>query len=245
MFKHLARLVICILFTAHASQAADKLNIVCTIGMIGNLVEEVGGDHVTVKTIMNSGVDPHLYKATRSDIVLLSQADIVFYNGLFLEGKMSDALIRVAASGKKVFAVTELLDDEYLLEPEEFQGHFDPHVWMDPQAWSKAVALIRDKLIDADPDNKEIYAKNARNYIDRLRKLDAYAIKTLSSIPKSSRVLVTAHDAFNYFGRRFEFEVIGIQGLSTDSEAGSKRCRKIVKLLVDRKISALLSYISG
>ncbi len=212
---------------------------VATIGMIGDVVANVSGSSLKVTTLMGPGVDPHLYKATRSDIATLSKADIVFYNGLLLEGKMTDALIRVASAGKKVHAVTELLDPSYLLEPAEFQGHYDPHVWMDPTAWSKTVQVIQNKLAELDPKNASLYKNNATQYMQRLEELDAYSMKVLDSVPKTSRVLVTAHDAFNYFGRRYNFEVVGIQGISTESEAGVQDIERIVKLLVDRKIKAV------
>ena len=239
MLKQILYSLITVLLCTQISFADKKINVVCTIGMITDVTKEVGGDRIDVRGIMKSGIDPHLYKATRSDIVLLSNADVIFYNGLFLEGKMTDALIRVASAGKKVFAVTELLDEKYLLEPKEFQGHFDPHVWMDPKAWARAVELIRDKLAEADPKGKDVFYKNAKNYLLKLEKLDKYATDVLNSVPKDSRVLVTAHDAFNYFGKRFGYEVLGIQGLSTDSEAGVKDIERIVSLLVGKKISAV------
>ncbi|MEC9373137.1 MAG: zinc ABC transporter substrate-binding protein, partial [Planctomycetota bacterium] len=176
---------------------------------------------------------------TRTDIQLLMSADIVFYNGLLLEGKMTDALIRVASSGKRVHAVTELLDESYLLSPEEFAGHFDPHVWMDPRAWSKAVEVVRDKLIEFDPDGRGDYESNAAAYLAEIARLDAYAARVLESVPPAQRVLVTAHDAFNYFGRRFGYEVVGIQGISTESEAGVRDIENIVSLLVERSIQAV------
>jgi len=202
-------------------QAQDKpYRIVCTVGMITDAVRTIAGERAEVQGLLGEGVDPHLYKPTRSDMVLLMRADVVFYNGLLLEGKMTDALIRAATAGKKVWAVTELLDEEFLLEPPEFLGHFDPHVWMDPLAWKKAAEVIRDKLTEYDPDGKDVYAANAEAYMKQLDDLAAYAKKALASVPQSQRILVTAHDAFNYFGRRFDFEVVGIQGISTESEAG-------------------------
>lgn len=228
-------------FVATASYvlAEGRYKIVTTIGMITDATKNVAGQRAQVQGLMGSGVDPHLYKPTRSDIAKLMQADVVFYNGLLLEGKLTDALIRVASAGKKVYPVTALLSEEYLLEPAEFQGHFDPHVWMDPSAWSKAIEVIRDKLIEHDPEGAEIYNQNARNYLEQLNDLDAYASRSLKSIPLNSRVLVTAHDAFNYFGRRYDFEVLGIQGVSTESEAGVKDIERIVDILVARKVRSV------
>lgn len=219
--------------------AADEINIVSTTGMITDVVQEIAGTRAKVTGLIGPGIDPHLYKPTRSDIARLSAGDLVFYNGLLLEGKMTDALIRVAGSGKKVYAVTELLEADDLLEPEGFQGLYDPHVWMDPRTWMKTIPVIRDKLIEYDPGSREIYTKKAREYHEQVEKLDRYAETILKTVPESSRILVTAHDAFNYFGKRYGFEVLGIQGLSTESEAGVKDIERIVNTLVERKVSAV------
>lgn len=236
-----AALTIALGLVVPGSWAANQpsARIVCTTGMITDVVRHVAGDRAEVKGLMGEGVDPHLYKPTRTDIATLMRADIVFYNGLLLEGKMTDALIKVAVSGKKVHAVTELLDEQFLLEPEEFQGLYDPHVWMDPDAWAQAVKVVRDKLIEFDPDGATTYQRNAGDYLATLRELSAYCDRVLGTVPESQRVLVTAHDAFNYFGRRFGYEVIGIQGLSTQSEAGVQDIERIVTTLVDRRIRAV------
>ncbi|MCI0452872.1 MAG: zinc ABC transporter substrate-binding protein [Candidatus Latescibacteria bacterium] len=219
--------------------AEDPFKAVCTVGMITDVVTEIAGDRAEVTGLMGPGVDPHLYKPTRSDIATLMRADVVFYNGLLLEGKMTDSLIRAATSGKKVWAVTELLDEQYLLEPEEFKGLFDPHVWMDPASWRRAAIVIRDKLAEFDPEGRDAYAANAERYLAELDRLDAYARDVLATVPESQRVLVTAHDAFNYFGRRFGYEVVGIQGISTESEAGVKDIERIVSLIVERDVRAV------
>jgi manganese/zinc/iron transport system substrate-binding protein len=207
--------------------------------MIADVVREVAGDRAEVVGMMGAGVDPHLYKPTRSDIATLMSADVVFYNGLLLEGKMTDSLVRAATAGRRVWAVTEQLDEGSLLEPEAFAGHFDPHVWMDPTAWAKAVEVVRDRLIEADPAGREGYASRSAAYLQRLSELQKYAERVLGSVPREQRVLVTAHDAFNYFGRRFGFEVVGIQGISTESEAGVADIERLVNLLVDRKVRAV------
>lgn len=214
-------------------------SIVCSTAMISDVVERIAGKRAVVTGLMGSGVDPHLYKPTRSDIALLSGADLVFYNGLLLEGKMTDALIRVAVAGKKVYAISEALDPKLLLEPAEFQGHYDPHIWMDPRAWSKIVPAIRDRLSEFDKSSSDYYQHNSALYMAELEQLDKLADAALSSITKDARVLITAHDAFNYFGRRYGFEVLGIQGISTESEAGIRDIEKMVELLVARKIPAV------
>jgi manganese/zinc/iron transport system substrate-binding protein len=211
---------------------------VCTTGMIADIVRNVAGERAEVVALIGEGVDPHLYKPTRSDIAAIMAADIAFYNGLLLEGKMTDVLIRAAAS-LPVVAVTQRIDEEYLLEPEEFEGHFDPHVWMDPTAWAKAVEVVRDELSRFDPDGAEQYAANAAGYTRKLEELDGYAQRILDSVPEDSRILITAHDAFNYFGRRYGFRVLGIQGLSTESEAGVRDVARLVDLIVERRIRAV------
>lgn len=215
--------------------------IVATTGMVRDIAARVAGDGANVIGLMGPGVDPHLYKPTRSDVGRLLGADVIFYNGLLLEGKMTDALIRAGSAGKKVWAVTEELDPEYLLEPAEFEGLYDPHVWMDPAAWTHAVAVVRDRLIEFNPEGAAEYSENARAYIDEIRALDDYAERVLGTVPESARVLITAHDAFNYFGRRFGFEVLGIQGLSTESEAGVRDIEAMVDRLVERKIGAVFA----
>ena len=225
--------------TGDAAQVSGPFTIVATVGMVSDVVRNVAGDRAEVTGLMGSGVDPHLYKPTRSDVQRLLGADVIFYNGLLLEGKMTDSLIRAATSGKKVFAVTELLDEEFLLEPEEFEGLFDPHVWMDPAAWSRTVDVVRDKLIEFDPAGADEYRTSAEAYAAQLAALDEYATRVLESVPEEQRVLVTAHDAFNYFGQRFGYEVVGIQGISTESEAGVQDIERLVDLLVDRSIGAV------
>lgn len=219
--------------------AEPGYKVVGTVGMVTDIVRQVAGGRAEVQGLMGEGIDPHLYKPTRSDIRKIMAADVIFYNGLLLEGKMTDALIRAATAGKKVYAVTELLDEQYLLEPAEFQGLYDPHVWMDPSAWAKAVEVVRDKLSEYDPQGKATYEANAAAAIERIHALDAYAAKVLSTVPAEQRVLVTAHDAFNYFGKRFGYEVVGIQGISTESEAGVQDIERIVELLVKRNIKAV------
>ncbi|MCA9286748.1 MAG: zinc ABC transporter substrate-binding protein [Phycisphaerales bacterium] len=219
--------------------AAKRPTVVCTVGMVTDIVRNVAGDRVEVVGLLGEGVDPHLYKPTRSDIERLMSADMVFYSGLLLEGKMTDALVRVASAGRRVHAVTELLDESFLLEPPQFAGHADPHVWMDPVAWKSAVEVVRDRLVEFDPPGRDSYEANASAYRNELDKLDAYCEVAIASIPPQQRVLVTAHDAFNYFGRRYGIEVHGIQGISTESEAGVQDIERLVELIVERGIPAV------
>jgi manganese/zinc/iron transport system substrate-binding protein len=208
-----------------------------TVGMVGDIVREVAGDKAVVKNIIGSGVDPHVYNPTRSDVATLLKSDIIFYVGLLLEGQMSDILLKVARK-RPVYAVTELLQNEYLIHDSQ-TNHNDPHVWMDVQGWMKAVGVVADSLAEFDPPNKDYYLNNATQYLEKLSELDGYARRAIASIPDEQRVLVTAHDAFNYMSRAYGIEVIGIQGISTESEAGIKDINRIVDLLVKRRIPAV------
>ena len=224
---------------ADSDTRADTWRITTTVGMVTDIVRQVAGDKATVSGIIGSGVDPHLYKPTRNDVAALVEAEVVFYSGLMLEGKMADTLEKVARSGKLVRAVTELLDEQYLLVPEGMQGHHDPHVWMDVNAWAKAVDVVARALAEFDPPNAAYYQANARTYGGELAKLDTYVGQVIASIPEKQRVLITAHDAFNYFGRAYNLKVMGIQGLSTESEAGLEDLNKLVDLIVSGGIKAV------
>ncbi|MDF1850037.1 MAG: zinc ABC transporter substrate-binding protein [Verrucomicrobiales bacterium] len=216
-----------------------KIQITATVGMIADIVREVAGERAEVTGLIGEGVDPHLYKPTSSDIKSFQSADIIFYNGLMLEGKMSDVLVRLARNGKPVYAVTdEILGQEgYIITDEE--EHYDPHVWMDVSGWMRAVKVVADALSEFDPEGAETYQANSTQYLAELEKLEAYAQKVIGSIPEDKRVLVTAHDAFGYMARAYGLEVKGIQGLSTESEAGVKDIEDLVTFLVERGIPAV------
>lgn len=222
------------------AQSPDKTayTIVTTTGMITDIANRIAGERAEVSGLMGTGIDPHLYQPTRNDIQSLLEADIVFYSGLHLEGKMIDAFERVAKE-TNVYAVTDSLDRDQLFSPPAFAGHYDPHVWMDPLAWKQVAISIHESLVAYDPDGKDLYDANLQLVVDDIDALHAYADRVLGSIPKEQRVLVTAHDAFSYFGRRYDFEVVGIQGISTESEAGVRDIERIVDLLVTRKIAAV------
>ena len=228
-----------VLALAPVPAAAQSFTALATTGMIGDAVKAIVGETGKVEVLLGSGIDPHSYKPTRADIARLSSAEIVFYNGLLLEGKMTDALVRVASAGRPVVAVSEALDEKFLLEPQGFAGQYDPHVWMDVSGWKKAAEVVRDQLIEFRPALAGTFRPNAARYLEDLDRLDKYVRDALASVPKQSRVLVTAHDAFNYFGNAYDFEVLGIQGISTESEAGLKRIQELVDLIVERKIGAV------
>lgn len=220
-------------------RAAGPLAVLSTTAMIGDLVREIGGDRVRATVLLGEGVDPHLYRATRDDVARMLRADVLFYNGLLLEGKMTDAFVRVARAGRPVYAVTELLPEATLIEPEGGQGHHDPHVWMDPDAWGSAAELIAEKLAEHDPAGVDAFRRNLAGLRQRLAALDAWAARAIASIPERQRLLVTAHDAFGYFARRYRLEVLGIQGISTESEAGVRRIEELVGMLADRRVPAV------
>ncbi len=216
----------------------SPIDIATTVGMVADLVRVVGGDRVDVTQICGAGVDPHLYKATRDDVQTMMNADVIFYSGLMLEGKMTDTLIKMARN-KPVIAVTETLDEATLLEPDEFAGHHDPHVWMDVAAWSKCVDVIASELSAVDPTSESSYRERAKTLRDELARLDEYGKRVIKTIPEESRILVTSHDAFNYFGRAYGLQVMGVQGISTESEAGLQRINELVDLLVDKKVKSV------
>ncbi|MGD8261189.1 MAG: zinc ABC transporter substrate-binding protein [Desulfobacterales bacterium] len=208
-----------------------------TVGMIADIIRQVAGDKAEVTNIIGTGVDPHLFNPTRSDVAVLLKSDIVFYAGLLLEGQMTDVLVKISRK-RPVYAVTELLKESYLIQDTN-TNHSDPHVWMDVQGWMKAVAVVKDALSEFDPTNSANYNEKAATYRKRLEELDAYARKVIGSIPENQRIMVTAHDAFKYMGRAYGIEVMGIQGISTESEAGLKDLNNIVDELVRRKIPAV------
>lgn len=213
--------------------------VVTTCGMVTDIVRNVAGDKAKVVGLMGEGVDPHLYKPTRNDVKRLLDADVVFYSGLMLEGRMADTFSKVGRQGKPVFAVTEELDRTLLREPPEFRGHWDPHVWMDVSLWSQCVGFVADALSEFDPANGTFYAQNAKRYRDQLVALHEYAEQAIATIPERQRVLVTAHDAFGYFGRAYGIQVEAVQGVSTVSAAGINDVTRLIDFIVQRKLDAI------
>jgi manganese/zinc/iron transport system substrate-binding protein len=208
-----------------------------TVGMVADIIKQVAGDKASVTNIIGTGVDPHVYNPTRSDVAVLLKSDVVIYSGLLLEGQMTDIFVKISRK-RPVFAVTEQLTEDYLLQVAG-SNHHDPHVWMDVQGWMKAVEAVAAALSEFDPAHAAEYQKNAAAYLKKLEKLDAYARQVIGSIPANRRVMITAHDAFSYMGRAYGIEVMGIQGISTESEAGLKDINRIVDELVRREIPAV------
>jgi manganese/zinc/iron transport system substrate-binding protein len=215
-----------------------QYRVVTTIGMITDIVKNVGGDRVEVIGLMGPGVDPHLYKASAGDVQKLSSASLIFYNGLHLESKMGDVLAKMPGNTKTV-AVTDAVDRSLLLTPPEFEGQYDPHLWFDVTLWMKAVETVRDALSEFDPDSTLAYWSNAQRYFAKLAELHEYVKTQAERVPSEQRVLVTAHDAFNYFGKAYGFEVRGLQGISTATEAGIADVQDLATFIAERRIPAI------
>ncbi len=220
------------------SEASDRIKVVATIGMISDVITVIGGEHVAVHSLMGPGVDPHLYKATPSDVLALQAADIIFYNGLHLESKMGE-LFEKMGQLRTTVAVTKSIPKSFLFSPEEYAGHYDPHVWFDVTLWKYAVEEIARALSEKYPALAPEFNQNAVSYLAELDVVHAYVAEQVERVPPEQRILVTAHDAFNYFGQRYGFEVAGLQGISTQAEAGTKDVQNLVNLIVDRQIRAI------
>lgn len=223
---------------AIGGEGKPGVRVVATTGMIADAAREVGGERVRVTGLMGEGVDPHLYKPSPGDLRAMSDAELILYNGLHLEGRMADVIERMG-SRTSVVRVTEGIEPALLLSGEGLEGHPDPHVWFDVSLWSKVVGRVRDALSARDPAGREQYEASARTYAEVLGELHGYVRSTVAGIPAERRVLVTAHDAFGYFSRAYGIEVLAIQGISTDSEASLRDINGLVDTLVKRKIPAV------
>lgn len=226
--------------TGGEESASDdgRLRIACTTGMIADAVQHVAGDRAIVNSLMGPGVDPHLYKATQGDLRRLTDADIIFYNGLHLEGKMGEILEKVGRM-KPVIAVAESIPESQLINTTAFAGAHDPHLWFDVALWSEVVAYIGETMQQQDTSHADQYRENALHYQEELRQLHGRVREQIATIPASQRVMITAHDAFAYFGRAYDIEVRGLQGISTVSEYGLKDVAELVDFIVERKIRAV------
>lgn len=221
-----------------AAPATATLQVLATTGMVADAARVIGGDAVQVHALMGPGVDPHLYKASERDVRALSDADLVLYNGLHLEGKMAELFERLARQ-RHVVPLAAAIPDSLLRHPAAFEGHPDPHVWFDVAMWAHAVERARDALIESRSDQREAFTARAAAYLDTLHALDAWTRAEMAGIPERQRVLVTAHDAFGYFGRAYGVEVVGLQGISTVSEFGLADVRRLVDLIVSRGVKAV------
>lgn len=215
-----------------------------TVGMVGDMVRSVGGNAVRAETLIGEGVDPHLFRPTRNDIARILAADMVFANGHRLEGRMGDVLERARAAGKPVVMVAESLPRARLRAHEDYPDVADPHVWMDPTLWADAAPAAEQALARALPDQRAAFAANLAAFRARLARLDDYGREVLGAIPQAQRMLVTAHDAFAYFGARYGLEVRSIQGLSTEAEANLAAIEGLVRTLVERRVPAVFAESS-
>ncbi|WP_055105879.1 metal ABC transporter solute-binding protein, Zn/Mn family [Paenibacillus ihumii] len=227
--------------TVQATRGENQeiIQVVTTTGMIADLAQEIGGTEVQVEALMRPGVDPHLFKASQGDIQKLDHADMVFYGGLHLEGKMTEILEKLERH-KPTIPVSKDIDQALLRSGEDINGtQFDPHIWFDVKLWISAAGTVRDALVAYDPAHAELYKQNAEAYIGKLNELDAEIKEKINEIPEAGRVLVTAHDAFGYFGDAYGIKVMGLQGISTAAEYGSKDVSKLRDYLVENKIKAV------
>lgn len=215
---------------------AAKPYIVATTGMIADAAAHIVGDSARVEGLMGPGVDPHLYKATRSDLSKLREADVILYNGLHLEGKMGEVLEKLAAQ-KPVIAVADVIDQGRLISTGN--DTYDPHIWFDLALWQEAVKVLGSRLSELHPGHADYYRQNTRAYAQELETLHMWIEEQIASIPKPQRVLITAHDAFSYFGKAYDIEVRGLQGISTLSEFGLRDVSELVNFIVDRGIKAV------
>ncbi len=222
----------------------EPLNVITTTNWLHDAVANIGGDRIETESLMGAGIDPHDYVASEGDITRMERADVIIYNGHHLEGAMSDVLSQIGEQ-RRTLAVAEQIDDDLLLEPDhdllgdDFQAPYDPHIWFDIDLWKLASEIIRDELIELDPDNEDAYRENAEAYIAELDELEEYARDRIQEIPEQQRILITAHDAFGYFGRAFDMEVRGLQPITTDVEAAASDIRELADLIVEREIRAI------
>jgi len=229
--------------------SVKPLQVVATVGMVADLVRNVGGPHVEVTQLMGPGIDPHLYKITRDDVRAIFGADVIFASGLMLEGKMSHTLEQMSQR-RPVVALADQLHSHDLLPPSsplskmgeqirEHAGHPDPHVWMDMATWSKTLPFIVESLARLKPLQRSDFEARAEHYAESIRQTHQYGIEVIATVPPTRRHLITSHDAFGYFGQAYGLEVTGVQGISTDSEAGLLWINQLVDQIVDKEIAAV------
>jgi len=224
---------------AVVSAAAEQLRIVATTGMVGDLVSRVAGDKAEVEYLMGPGVDPHLYKATASDVRKLQRADVIFYNGLFLEGRMQPVLEGMARAGRAVAAITSGIDQDRLLDPGDDSGHSDPHLWFDTALWAECIPVVVETLAQVAPESADYFAARGEAARTDLLALDAWVKESIDRLPPERRILVTSHDAYGYFGLAYDFKVVGLQGISTVSEAALADMAKLVDFIKQHDVKAI------
>ncbi len=238
--RHLLCWVLLVGFAAPLAAAERAaLRVVATTTLVADLVRGVAGEHATVESLMGAGVDPHLYKPTAGDVLRLQRADVIFYNGLLLEGRMTEMLEKLGRGARPVLAVTSGLGGDDLLQSEDYAGHPDPHVWFDVTLWRRCIAVVEQGLSAAAPDRAADFRRNADALRARYDALHAWAIAQVAELPPERRILVTSHDAYSYFGRAYGFTVVGLQGISTATEAGLADVARLVDFIRARQLRAI------
>jgi len=216
-----------------------KLNIVTTTTMITDLVQNIGGDHINIEGLMGSGVDPHLYKASEGDVTKLVNADIIFYNGLHLEGKLVEVFEKMENAQKTPIALSDALDKSTLIGSDYFASNFDPHVWFNIAYFKLFAQKVTTILSEKDAKNAASYKENEKQYLEQLDALESKIKTTIATLPREKRILVTAHDAFNYFGKNYDFDVVGLQGLSTATEAGVQDVQELAAFIIEKEVKSV------
>ncbi|MEJ6791630.1 MAG: zinc ABC transporter substrate-binding protein [Lacinutrix sp.] len=222
-----------------AKQDNGKLNVVTTTTMITDLVKNIGGDLVNIQGLMGSGVDPHLYKASEGDVTKLVNADIIFYNGLHLEGKLVEVFEKMGSKTKTPIALAEEIDKSTLIGSDYFASNYDPHVWFNIEYFKQFTKKVTSVLSEKNPENASRFSENEKVFLDKLETLQQNVLSTIETLAKEKRILVTAHDAFNYFGKNYSFNVVGLQGLSTATEAGVQDVQKLAAFIIENKVKAI------
>lgn len=240
-YRLLAIILVSLLLGCNQKQQTNtgKLNVVTTTTMITDMITAIGGEHINVEGLMGSGVDPHLYKASEGDVSKLSRADIIFYNGLHLEGKLEDIFEKMKHSNKETVALSNSLSKDKLIASENFASNYDPHIWFQIDYWIQCVEYATKELSRIDSKNKTYYQANSKSYIEKLELLKQDNITLVKTLPKEKRILITAHDAFNYFGKAYGFEVVGLQGLSTATEAGVQDVQNLANFIIQKNVKAI------
>tara|TARA_B100000795_G_scaffold60056_1_gene40093 strand:- start:9846 stop:10790 length:945 start_codon:yes stop_codon:yes gene_type:complete len=221
------------------NNSTGKLQIVTTTTMITDMVSELGGEAVNVQGLMGAGVDPHLYKASEGDVNKIFNADMVIFSGLHLEGKLVEVFEKMKHQGISMVAVSDTISKSKLIGSEHFESNYDPHIWFDISIWKEASAYVAQRLIKIDPAHMQLYSSNLDKYLSKLDSTEFAVKEMIAKLAPEKRVLITAHDAFNYFGKAYGFEVLGLQGISTATEAGVQDVQNLANLIVERKVSAI------
>ena len=218
---------------------SDRLNVVATTSQVTDLLKQIAGDLIDLEGLMGPGVDPHLYKASEGDVTKFYNADVIFYNGLHLEGKLEDVFEKMRHQNKKTVAIAKAIEADKLIASADFASSYDPHFWFDIAHWKKAANFVATTLANLDQKNGATYMANAKTYVEKLNALEEGLLKQVDALPKEQRILVTAHDAFAYLGKTYNFKVVSLQGLSTATEAGVKDVQRLANFIIEHQIKAI------